>query len=148
MAVAGLEINDAGVILGFAGRLLVESPGYALEDDTGVWVGESARARARLAPRLVNHGFWERLDAEPATRPVGHARTHADLVARHFLLPLRTDNGRHTDFRSCLFDHLVIRHQGPIEHRNIGTDKRRRLTFDGSRGGDQFVNRQTKVVGA
>ncbi len=83
MAVAGLEINDAGVVLGSAGRLLVESPGYALEDDTGVWVGESARARARLAPRLVNHGFWERLDAEPATRPVGHARTHADLVAMH-----------------------------------------------------------------
>ena len=83
MSLAAIELNDAAVALARDGELLSESPGFALIGKGTLLVGDDARRRARLEPRLVSTRFWYRLSNDavfPAT-PAG--ATFADLAREH-----------------------------------------------------------------
>jgi hypothetical protein len=78
-----IEINDAGIAVARDGRLVLESPGYALAEANGLLLGPEAEARAYLLPGQTYTRFWDELSTEPLSRPAPQARTPADLVYHH-----------------------------------------------------------------
>jgi hypothetical protein len=87
-----LDCNDAGLRLSENGELRLESPGIVSLDGPQLLIGEAARRRWRLAPRQSHHRYWYALDQQPLERPLGEARSAADL-AWHQLLQLRDTVG-------------------------------------------------------
>ena len=87
MPALALEVNDAGLLALRAGapRPEPESPGLALFEDGGVFLGAPAAARAYLNPRFVQDRFWDALDREPLRRPFPKRLTAADLAHAHLL---------------------------------------------------------------
>lgn len=85
MSLAVLELNDAALLLGDAGGVVVRSPGFALLAADAPVLGEAARAAARIDPRRTNNQFWQRLGTEPLHHAPPHTRHHADLGYRHLL---------------------------------------------------------------
>ncbi len=83
MSAAVLDINDRELRLWREGELVLSSPGYALLEGGEYRFGEVARAQARLQPRQVRHGFWQRLDTRALQPAFGAARHSADLVHGH-----------------------------------------------------------------
>jgi hypothetical protein len=78
-----IEINDTAVQLYQGDRPLLESPGFAILEDREVIVGTPAAAQARLRPNRVQNRFWDLLSTEELAKPVGAARSHADLAYSH-----------------------------------------------------------------
>jgi hypothetical protein len=78
-----IEINDAGITVARDGRLLLESPGYALAEADGLLLGPEAEARAYLLPGQTYSRFWDELSTQPLSRPTPQARTPADLAYHH-----------------------------------------------------------------
>lgn len=85
MSLAVLELNDAALLLGDAGGVVVRSPGFALLTADAPVLGEAARAAARIDPRRTNNQFWQRLGTEPLHHAPAHTRHHADIGYRHLL---------------------------------------------------------------
>jgi hypothetical protein len=87
MATLALEVNDAGLLALRAGstglRRREGGPGYALFEGARLLVGEDARARSRLLPRLTTSRFWDELDTTPLGRPFPEGVTAADLAHAH-----------------------------------------------------------------
>ncbi|MEX0734106.1 MAG: FHA domain-containing protein [Steroidobacteraceae bacterium] len=83
MATIGIEVVDAAVIAVRDGLRVAASPGVALLDPTGVVVGESAAAAARLQPVLANDRFWSDLSQDSFAGATGSVRSHADLAHAH-----------------------------------------------------------------
>jgi hypothetical protein len=76
------HINDAGIVVIDAGRILYREPGFALLDDDGLSTGAAAYAQARMKPRRIHKGFWSNLHTQPlADRGFQHL-SPADLVSR------------------------------------------------------------------
>jgi len=75
-----LELNDTGLRLADGEHVHAEAPGFASLDGSTVLVGEAARRRARLQPRLSHARYWYQLDQLPLDRPLGQARATADLA--------------------------------------------------------------------
>ena len=78
-----IELNDAGLILVQGDAANPPSPGVAVWDGHDLFVGSDAWSRFRRLPRDANDRFWERLSQEPMDRPLGPARSSADLVHSH-----------------------------------------------------------------
>jgi hypothetical protein len=80
----GLELNDAGLILAQDDDgtpvIVAEEPGYALLDENRLLTGADAERRARLKPLLAQNRYWRDLGVEPLSRPLGGARSAADLA--------------------------------------------------------------------
>ena len=78
-----IEINDIAVTLADAQGPRLNSASCALWQGNKLLVGDEARARARLNPRLTYDRFWSQLDQQPLHRPAGDANSHADLAWFH-----------------------------------------------------------------
>jgi len=78
-----IEINDVAVTLADAQGIRFKSASCALLHGRELLVGDEARARSRLNPRLTYDRFWAQLDQQPLHRPAGHAKSHADLAWFH-----------------------------------------------------------------
>ena len=87
MATLALEVNDAGLLALRAGstglRRREGGPGYALFEGARLLVGDEARARSRLLPRLTTNRFWDELDTTSLGRPFPDGVTAADLAHAH-----------------------------------------------------------------
>ncbi|MGH9390033.1 MAG: hypothetical protein ACRD1Z_10485, partial [Vicinamibacteria bacterium] len=85
MAVAAIEIDDAGIIILREGSDAPEaaSPGYALHHRGGLSTGWAAVKKARLMPRHCCTTFWDRLDSAPLPEPFLAGLSHADLAHAH-----------------------------------------------------------------
>jgi len=83
MSLAAIELNDAAVALARDGELLSESPGFALIEKDALVVGDDARRRARLEPRLVSTRFWCRLSNDAVFPAAPAGATFADLARAH-----------------------------------------------------------------
>lgn len=75
-----LELNDTGLRLADATRVYGVEPGFASIEGGDVVVGEAARRRARLQPRLSHARYWYQLDQLSLDRTLGQARSTADLA--------------------------------------------------------------------
>ncbi len=78
-----IDINDAGIRISDAGGVLRTSPGFAFLEQGKLLTGEQAAARLRTNPRAGSDRFWHQLSQTPLPRPLGPARTHADLAWYH-----------------------------------------------------------------
>jgi len=97
-----LEINDLGLRVADAEGARVESPALIVSGEyragSGILIGAPADARRRINPRATHDRFWFALDDSPLPRPVGPARSHADLAWLHLQALLRElDSGRDAD---------------------------------------------------
>jgi hypothetical protein len=82
MSLLAAHINDAGISVLDAGRILYREPGFALLDDEQLSLGTAAYAQARIKPRRIQRQFWADLQTQPiADRRFGHLSA-ADLVSR------------------------------------------------------------------
>jgi len=78
-----IDINDAGIRISDASGLIRVSPGFAFLHRGELLTGEQAAARIRTNPRAGSDRFWHQLSQKPLPRPLGPARTHADLAWYH-----------------------------------------------------------------
>ena len=90
MSLLAAHINDAGICVLNADRILYRQPGFVLLEEDGLHTGAEAFAMARIRPRRIQNLFWANLDAAPiADRQFRHL-SNADLVSRQ-LEDLRTN---------------------------------------------------------
>ncbi|HSN72454.1 MAG TPA: FHA domain-containing protein [Steroidobacteraceae bacterium] len=79
-----LELNDAGLILARSAagevELVADEPGFALLEGAEIRTGPEAQRGARLRPLFAQNRYWRELGVEPLARPLGAARTPADLA--------------------------------------------------------------------
>jgi hypothetical protein len=76
------HINDAGISVLSAERLLYREPGFALLDDDELTTGSKAFENARIKPRRIQNRFWSELTTDAlADRRFQHLSA-ADLVSR------------------------------------------------------------------
>jgi hypothetical protein len=76
------HINDAGISVLSAERLLYRQPGFALLDDEELVTGSKAFENARIKPRRIQNRFWSELTTDAlADRRFRHLSA-ADLVSR------------------------------------------------------------------
>ncbi len=75
-----IELNDAGINVGVPGAAVITEPGYALLDGRGLIVGEAAASRARVAPQLVSHRYWDTLDQDTLPSEGAWRRTPAEVA--------------------------------------------------------------------
>ena len=70
MSLLAAHINDAGISVLSAERLLYREPGFALLDDDELTTGSKAFENARIKPRRIQNRFWSALttDALPDRR--------------------------------------------------------------------------------
>ena len=82
MSLLAAHINDAGISVLSAERLLYREPGFALLEDDELTTGLEAFRNARIKPRRIQNHFWSELtiDALPDRR-FQHLSA-ADLVSR------------------------------------------------------------------
>ena len=78
-----IEINDAGLILVEGDVARPPSPGVAVWDGGQLFVGAEAWSRCRRLPGDADDRFWDRLGQQPLARPLGPARSAADLAHAH-----------------------------------------------------------------
>jgi hypothetical protein len=80
VATIAIEINDAGLTVAAADKILAAEPGYALVDGKRIVTGNAARAAARLRPRHVDNRYWEGLSLEPGSASVAGVQNAAELA--------------------------------------------------------------------
>jgi hypothetical protein len=95
-----LELNDAALILAREApggvELVADEPGFVLLDGDELRTGLEAQRRARLKPLYVQNRYWCELGVDPLARPLGAARTPADLAFAQLdrlLEPFRESEG-------------------------------------------------------
>ena len=82
MSLLAAHINDAGIAVVDASRILYREPGFALLDDDQLTIGSAAYAQARVKPRRIHKEFWSELHTQPlADRRFQHLSA-ADLVSQ------------------------------------------------------------------
>ena len=82
MSLLAAHINDAGISVLSAERLLYREPGFALLDDDELITGSKAFENARIKPRRIQNRFWSELTTDVlADRRFQHL-SGADLVSR------------------------------------------------------------------
>jgi hypothetical protein len=80
VATIAIEINDAGLTLAAAGKILAVEPGYALVDGKRIVTGSPAHAAARLRPRYVSNRYWANLSLEPGSAGIAGVQNTAELA--------------------------------------------------------------------
>lgn len=82
MSLLAAHLNDAGISVLGAGRILYREPGFALLGDDELATGNAAFSCARVRPRRIQNRYWSNLH----TVPLGDRRfrhlSAADLVSR------------------------------------------------------------------
>ncbi|MBT8084520.1 MAG: FHA domain-containing protein [Woeseia sp.] len=81
MSRAALHINDAGITLLDADKLLYRQPGFALLQNDELKTGDAAVSLARINPRHVQHRFWSELSTAGLKDQYFHHLSAADLVS-------------------------------------------------------------------
>lgn len=108
-----VDINDVGIRLSDADGLLRVSPGFAFLHHGELLTGEQAAARIRTNPRAGSDHFWHQLSQTPLPRPLGPARTHADLAwyhLRQLWTPLAAD-----------YDQVLLSVSGDFDAKRLST---------------------------
>lgn len=82
MGVLAAHLNDAGIAIVNADRILYREPGVALLDSDTLTIGNEAFAAARVKPRQLQNAFWSKLTTEPLSDRRFRHLTSADLVSR------------------------------------------------------------------
>ena len=59
-----IDINDLALRCYHEGKLLSETPGYALVDSKTLIIGEQAQSQARLNPLQLHNDFWQQLSSD------------------------------------------------------------------------------------
>lgn len=80
-----LELNDVALTLHSPTGILYQEPAQALVEHGELIFGSAALAASRLHPLESSNSYLDKLSTEPLPRPLGSARTYADLVYHHFL---------------------------------------------------------------
>ena len=83
MALAILELNDAGIRVSVDGNLVLSSPAYAVLHEDQLYVGEEGLKRVRLYPRWTNSKFWQQLNTDSIANGTHQIRHNADLAFFH-----------------------------------------------------------------
>ena len=82
MSLLSAHLNDAGLCILDAEKILYREPGFALLEDDELTTGKAAFASARVRPRRIQNNFWADLQTTPlADRQFQHLSS-ADLVSR------------------------------------------------------------------
>jgi hypothetical protein len=76
------HINDAGISVLSAERLLYREPGFALLDDDELTTGARAFENARIKPRRIQNRFWSALTTDALPDRRFQHLSAADLVSR------------------------------------------------------------------
>ena len=82
MSLLSAHLNDAGLCVLDAEKILYREPGFALLEDDGLKTGKAAFASARIRPRRIQNGFWANLETGPLTDRQFQHLSSADLVSR------------------------------------------------------------------
>ena len=82
MSLLAAHINDAGISVLSAERLLYREPGFALLDDDELITGAQAFANARIKPRRIHNRFWSELTTDALPDRRFQHLSAADLVSR------------------------------------------------------------------
>ena len=82
MSLLAAHINDAGISVLSAERLLYREPGYALLDDDELKTGSKAFENARIKPRRIQNRFWSELTTDALPDRRFQHLSAADLVSR------------------------------------------------------------------
>jgi len=76
------HINDAGISVLGADRMLYREPGFALLEDDQLTTGTRAFENARVKPRRIQNRFWSDLKTDPLPDRRFQHLSAADLVSR------------------------------------------------------------------
>jgi hypothetical protein len=76
------HINDAGISVLSAERVLYREPGFALLDDDELTTGAQAFENARIKPRRIHNRFWSELTTDALPDRRFQHLSAADLVSR------------------------------------------------------------------
>ena len=82
MSLLAAHINDAGISVLSAERLLYREPGFALLDDDELTTGSRAFENARIKPRRIQNRFWSGLTTDALPDRRFQHLSAADLVSR------------------------------------------------------------------
>lgn len=82
MTLLAAHINDAGIAVLSADRLLYREPGFALLDDDELTTGSKAFENARIKPRRIHNRFWSGLTTDALPDRRFQHLSAADLVSR------------------------------------------------------------------
>ncbi len=84
MSLLAAHINDAGISVLSAERVLYREPGFALLDDDELTTGSKAFENARIKPRRIQNRFWSELTTDALPDRLFQHLSAADLVSRQF----------------------------------------------------------------
>jgi len=84
LSLLAAHINDAGISVLSADRILYREPGFALLEDDDLTTGIKAFQNARVKPRRIQNRFWSDLKTDPLPDRRFQHLSAADLVSRHF----------------------------------------------------------------
>jgi hypothetical protein len=76
------HINDAGITVLDADKVLYREPGFALLDDDKLTTGSPAFSQARVKPRRIHNEYWSNLQTAPLPDRRFQHLSAADLVSR------------------------------------------------------------------
>ena len=82
MSLLAAHINDAGISVLSAERLLYREPGFALLDDDELTTGSRAFENARIKPRRIHNRVWSELTTDALPDRRFQHLSAADLVSR------------------------------------------------------------------
>ena len=82
MSLLAAHINDAGISVLSAERLLYREPGFALLEDDELATGLKAFENARIKPRRIQNRFWSELTTDALPDRRFQHLSAADLVSR------------------------------------------------------------------
>ncbi len=82
MSLLAAHVNDAGISVLSAERLLYREPGFALLDDDELTTGTKAFENARIKPRRIQNRFWAELTTDALPDRRFQHLSAADLVSR------------------------------------------------------------------
>ena len=84
MSLLAAHMNDAGITVLSADRILYREPGFALLEDDDLATGMKAFQNARVKPRRIQSKFWSDLKTDPLPDRRFKHLSAADLASRHF----------------------------------------------------------------
>ena len=82
MSLLAAHLNDAGISVLNADRVLYREPGLSLLDVERLTTGNEAYACARVKPRLIQNQYWSNLNTQPLPDRRFRHLSAADLVSR------------------------------------------------------------------
>jgi hypothetical protein len=83
LSLLAAHINDAGISVLSADRVLYREPGFALLEDDNLITGQEAFQNSRVKPRRIQSRFWSDLTTDPLPDRLFQHLSAADLVSRH-----------------------------------------------------------------